>query len=369
MTMGINDDDVKQDSSHGGHYFQLKVKEVIRENEEAITIVFDSSPKIKYKSGQFLTLILPFDGKKIRRCYSLCSSPYVDENPCVMVKRIEGGLVSNHLNDNLKSGDEIEVMEPMGNFTTEFNENNKRHVIMFGGGSGITPFMSIIKSTLSAESQSILTLIYCNRNLESIIYKDKLEELQNQYEGRLRIIHVLDDAPLNWQGPSGLLNPEILQQLFERIPDWGIDRTVYLMCGPEGMMKNAQTLLEERGIPKTKIFKESFVQGTIGKEDRPKQEIEEDETKAYTVTILYDGQEHSFEVQPGEHILETALDLDIDLPFSCQSGLCTACRGKLLSGKMVLDEDEGLSEAEKAEGYVLTCVGRPVSPDVKIKIG
>lgn len=350
------------------HYYSLKIREVNRETEDAISIVFETENEIAYKSGQFLTLIIPFDGKKERRAYSLCSSPYTDQYPAVMVKRVEGGLVSNYLNDNLKAGDVIEVMEPMGTFTTEFNSENKRHILMFGGGSGITPLISIIKSTLAKEPNSILTLVYCNRNIDSVIFKSQLEKLQDSSQGRLQVIHILDDAPVNWQGPSGLLNHEMLKQLFERIPDWGIDNSVYLMCGPEGMMKNVQTLLEDRGIPTNKIFKESFVQGTIGKEER-EEVIEEGEGKDYEVTVIYDGEEHSFEVKAGNHILETALDLDIDLPFSCQSGLCTACRGKLISGKMKMDEDEGLSEAEKNEGYVLTCVGRPISSDVKIKIG
>jgi len=370
--MTFNSREREETNSNSGthnHYFTLKVKDVVKETEDSISLVFDPEPGLHYKSGQFLTIIIPFDGKKVRRAYSLCSSPYVDDNPTVMVKRVEGGLVSNYVHDTIKPGDTMEVMEPMGNFTTEFKKENKRHIVMFGGGSGITPLLSIIKSTLFAESQSILTLIYCNRNIDSIIYKDQLEAMQTKYEGRLRVIHVLDDAPLNWQGPSGFLNHEMLQQLFERIPDWGPDNTVYLMCGPEGMMINAQTLLEKRGISKERIFKESFVQGTIGKEEKKEIHHEEDASKPYMVTVIYDGEEHTFEVKPGDHILETALNQDIDLPFSCQSGLCTACRGKLVSGKMVMDEDEGLSDSEKSQGYVLTCVGRPVSPDVKIEIG
>ncbi|HEX9651363.1 MAG TPA: ferredoxin--NADP reductase [Cyclobacteriaceae bacterium] len=351
------------------HYYNLKVKEVVRETEDAISIVFDPEVNIDYKSGQFLTIILPFDGKKVRRAYSLCSSPFTDSNPAVMVKRVEGGLMSDYLNTRLKAGDILEVMEPMGNFTTEFSIENKRHIIMFGGGSGITPLISIIKSTLNQEPESILTLIYCNRNIDSVIFRDQLENLQKHNEGRLQVIHILDDAPVNWQGPSGLLNHEMLQQLIERIPNWGPEKTVYLMCGPEGMMNNVETLLEKRGIPREKIFKESFVAGTIGKEEKQDSAMEEGEGKDYDVTVIYDGEEYTFEVKAGQHILETALDRDIDLPFSCQSGLCTACRGKLISGKIKMDEDEGLSEAEKSEGYVLTCVGRPISSDVKIQIG
>jgi ring-1,2-phenylacetyl-CoA epoxidase subunit PaaE len=228
--------------------------------------------------------------------------------------------------------------------------------------------MSIIKATLSQEPDSICSLIYCNRDIDSIIFKNQLDQFQVTYVGRLHVIHVLDNAPMNWQGYSGLLNQDMLIKLFERIPDWGIERTTYLMCGPEGMMKNVDNLLAQQNISKEKIFKESFVQGTIDKEVK-KTEAPSVEKKAREVTIRYDGQEYKFMVEPDRTILETALDQGIDLPYSCQSGLCTACRGKALSGQVKLDEEEGLSQSERAEGYVLTCVGHPMTDDVVIEIG
>ena len=141
---------------------------------------------------------------------------------------------------------------------------------MFAGGSGITPMMSIIKSIISQEPDSICSLIYCNRDIDSIIFKNELDRLQTVDEGRLHVIHVLDNAPMNWQGYSGLLNHDMLSKLVERIPDWGIERTTYLMCGPEGMMKNVDTLLAARNISKDKIFKESFVQGPLQRKPRRK---------------------------------------------------------------------------------------------------
>lgn len=361
----------KKDESHGGpRYFDLRVKNIVHETRDAITIVFEQpEPRIEYKSGQFLTLIIPLGGKDVRRAYSLCSSPFVDNDLAVTVKRVENGAMSNWLPENLKPGSRIRIMEPMGQFTTEFSKSNKRHIIMFAGGSGITPMMSIIKSTLTQEPESIVSLIYCNRDVESIIFKDELARMETKDEGRLHVIHVLDNAPMNWQGYSGLLNHEMLKKLFERIPDWGINRTTYLMCGPEGMMKNVESLLAELHIPKEKIFKESFVQGTIDKDQKKAPEISSGELKAREVTIRYDGQEYKVMVPPDKAILETALDQGIDLPYSCQSGLCTACRGRALSGKVKLDEEEGLSASERAEGYVLTCVGHPMTDDVVIEIG
>jgi ring-1,2-phenylacetyl-CoA epoxidase subunit PaaE len=333
----------KEQPKPGPHYHDLTVKKIIQETKDAITIVFEQPPtKINYKSGQFLTLIATINGKDVRRAYSLCSSPFVDTDLAVTVKRVENGLMSNWLPDNLKPGMKMKVMEPMGQFTTEFSKNNKRHLVLFGGGSGITPMMSIIKSVLSQEPDSICSLIYCNRDIDSIIFKEEFTQMETQDEGRL-------------------------EKLFERIPDWGIDKTTYLMCGPEGMMKNVETLLAEHNIPKEKIFKESFVQGTIDK--AVKSEPVSNELRSREVTIRYDNQEFKITVPPTSTILFTALDQGIDLPYSCQSGLCTACRGKAISGIVKLDEEEGLSKSERDEGYVLTCVGHPMSDDVVIEIG
>ncbi|MCB0495132.1 MAG: ferredoxin--NADP reductase [Cyclobacteriaceae bacterium] len=349
------------------HYHSLTVKEVVRETADAITIVFEQpEPPIEYKAGQFLTLLADINGKSVRRAYSLSSSPFIDKDLAVTVKRVQGGVMSNYLNDTIKAGEEMEVMEPMGQFTTEFKADNKRHIVMFGGGSGITPLMSHAKSTMVQEPHSIVSLIYANRDINSIIFKDALQDLETKYEGRFRVIHILDNAPLEWQGPSGLLNHEMLNDLLERIPNWGIDKTTYIMCGPEGMMNNVETLLAQQNIPADRIFKESFVAGTINKETGAATDTE---IKTQTVTIIYEDEEYQVVVDPKTHILDAALDMDIDLPYSCQSGLCTACRGKCVSGKVKMDEEEGLSKAEKEAGYVLPCVSHPLTDDVKIEIG
>ncbi len=349
------------------HYYNLTVEDIVQETADAITIVFKQpEPAMEYRSGQFLTLIADIEGKEVRRSYSFCSAPGIDRHLAVTVKRVKGGLMSNFLPDNLKVSDQVRVMEPMGNFTTDLQGQNKRHIIMFAGGSGITPFLSHIKSLLKHEPQSIATLIYANRNIDSIIFKEKLAQLETEHQGRLHVIHILDEAPLAWQGPSGLLNPEMLAEILERIPNWGVENTQYLMCGPEGMMSNISAYLADYGINSEHIFKESFVAPTINKEAAS----EDDGTiKAREVTVVYDDEEHTFVVEPDSTILETALDQDVDLPYSCQSGLCTACRGKLLSGQVKMDEEEGLSDAERDEGYVLTCVGHPLTDDVKIEIG
>ncbi|MEM7552374.1 MAG: ferredoxin--NADP reductase [Bacteroidota bacterium] len=360
----------KEDKPEGNQrYYDLKVNKIIKETKDAISIEFEKpSDGMSYKPGQFLTLIIPIDGKEVRRSYSLSSSPFVDDNPTVTVKRVEGGLMSNWLPDNLKENDKVRIMEPMGSFTTDYSSGQKRHLVMFAGGSGITPMMSIIKSLLTQESDSIVSLIYANRDIESIIFKEELNKWETDYEGRLHVIHTLDDAPMNWQGHSGLLNKEMLTKIFERIPNWGKENTTYLMCGPEGMMKNVENLLTEEGIAKESIYKESFVAGTIDKELNKKEEADSDD-QSHEVTIHYDGEEYKVNVPTGTSILETALEEGIDLPYSCQAGLCTACRCKKISGEMTMDEEEGLSDAEREDGYVLICVGHPKSDDLVLEVG
>ena len=362
-------------AAHHVQYLNLRVREVIKETPDAISIVFDhpADKKITYKPGQFFTLIPTVEGKKVRRAYSVCTSPYTDSYPAVTVKRVEGGLVSNFLADQLKAGDVLEVMEPMGNFIIEPDPAKQRHIILLGGGSGITPLMSIAKSVLKQEPNSKVSLIYANRNLESIIFRQELEKLQQTYSNSFKVIHVLDQPPAGWTGPSGLLTPSNLPQLLQQLPAMPAGQTEYFTCGPEGLMICVETTLQALNIPKERRHKESFV---AGKTTEKTAEVltAGDATaaggsKTKEVTVILDGEEHKFTVEPDKTILETALELDIDLPYSCQSGLCTACRGKCLSGKVHMDEDEGLSDSEKEEGYVLLCVGHPKTDNVIIEIG
>lgn len=356
--------------SKNAHYYDLKVKGIVQETADAITIEFERpAATMTYEAGQFLTLIAHIDGEEVRRSYSLCTSMLTDDFPAVTVKRVEGGKMSNFLASSLRAADTLKVMEPMGNFTARVKAGNKRHLVLFGGGSGITPLMAITKEVLHGESDSIVSLIYANRNIDSIIFRDQLDKMQRNYEGRFQVIHTLDDAPVNWQGPSGLLNPDKVKTLLERVPDWGAERTEYLMCGPEGMMNNVMTTLGTLRVPKEKVFRESFVVGITNKKETIVEAPSKDTIVAREVKIIYDDEEFTFVVEPDKTILETALGLDIDLPYSCQSGLCTACRGKCLSGKVKMDEEEGLSDSEREEGYVLTCVGHPLTDDVVIEIG
>ncbi|WKN45485.1 ferredoxin--NADP reductase [Tunicatimonas pelagia] len=364
---------------------ELAVKEIIRETSDAVTIVFDQ-PDLIYKPGQFLTLILDINGEEVRRSYSLSTSPSTDEYPAVTVKRVASGKASNYLNNTLQPGSTIKVQAPAGTFTTEPDPSQSRHLVMFGGGSGITPLMSLIKSVLEKEPMSKVSLIYANRDKEAIIFREHLHQLESRMPERFHLAHVLENMNSEFTSHGGLITPERVPELLADLP-FSEDKTEYFMCGPQGMMENVQQALNELDVPPSLIHKESFVAATPAKKEETAAETSSPSatwdtettvgalgndkipvTETHEVTIIFEGETHRFAVDPDSTILETAIALDIDLPYSCQSGICTACMGKCISGRMKLDETDALTEDDLKEGYVLTCVGHPLTSDVTIEI-
>lgn len=348
-------------------FYHLQVKEVVKETPDTISIHFwhPLAEQVKYKAGQFVTLCVLIDGKKVRRSYSMSSSPHADTSIAVTVKRVENGLVSNWLNDNVKVGDFIELIEPMGNFYVETNPENSRHIVLFAAGSGITPLISIAKSILKMEPNSRVSLLYGNRNEQTIIFKDKLDQLESQYRGRFRVTYLLSRPSEFWVGEKGHINQaKAIYWLKEFETDFKKDE--FYMCGPSGMMDEVIRGLDIYDIPKNRIHRENFHAPV---DDDITEEAEDDGSlKTQTVKVIYDGDEYEFEVKPHQTVLEAALDLDIDLPYSCQAGMCTACLGKCVQGKIKMDEEDGLTDKEISQGYILTCVSHPLTKDVVIEI-
>ena len=348
-------------------YFSLKIKEVRKETTDTNTLIFEKPERhFNYQPGQFLTLILPIKGKEVRRSYSLCTSPHTDEFPAITVKRVEAGKVSNYLNDHMKNGDIFNVMEAAGHFVPKLKEGQAKKYILFAGGSGITPLISIIKSILKIESESKITLVYQNRNENSIIFKGDLEQIKAAYPGRFTQIDVLSQPDGVWDGYRGRMDAAMASDILLDISGNKISAAEYYLCGPTGYMQTILDTLIEFEVPENQLYKESFYSGEP--KSKSIEPVKTDEHE-YDVKIILDGEEYDVHVQQDKTILEAALDQDIDMPFSCQSGLCTACRGKLLHGSVDMAEDAGLSEEEINEGYILNCVSRPVGPGVKIEVG
>lgn len=347
-------------------YIFLKVKEIIRETADAITIVFyKPGTNVSYKSGQFLTFILEIAGEKLRRSYSLCSSPYVEEDWAVSVKKVKGGKVSTYLVDHLKVGDILETMVPAGIFTYEPISTNSSDIVLIGAGSGITPLFSILKTTLSEEKNSRVFLLYANRNEESVILRKNIEALQMKYSERFFYTPVYSQPLLSSSTATGRMDQHKIKRLLDEFKFINYSTATFFVCGPQGIMDESFHALDLLKVPHDRVRKESFVSSS---NTESKQSSIDPSASAVIVGIRYGKQEYKVNVAPGQTILEAALDQNIDLPYSCQSGMCTACMGKCKNGQIKMDDPDGLSDNEIKQGFVLTCVGRPLTADVLIEI-
>src|SRR6185369_6039265 len=299
--------------------------------------------------------------------YSLCSSP-LDKKWKVAIKKVEGGLFSSFANENLKEGDELDVMEPVGKFYTELDPTNKKQYVAFAAGSGITPVISIIKTTLRTEPQSVFTLVYGNRNKNSIIFKEELDGLKDRFIDRFRLIHILSrertDAVIN----SGRIDTNKLNELSKLIGYKNVDE--FFICGPEEMIFSIKDFLETAGIEKKKIHFELFT--TPGEKGEKKieyrrQKTEKDEGPKSKITVKLDGISFDFDLGfNAEPILDAALKQGADLPFACKGGVCCTCKAKLIEGEVDMEVHWGLEHEEIEQGYILTCQSHPKTERVVV---
>jgi ring-1,2-phenylacetyl-CoA epoxidase subunit PaaE len=346
---------------------RLQVYKVVRETPEAITIFFQNPDKqlYSYIPGQYLTLRAEVNGKAVNRAFSLCSSPASDDLLAVTVKKTTGGLVSTYFNEKLKEGDYLEVLPPLGNFTAKLNDYQKKHYILIGAGSGITPLMSILKTALNVEKESKVTLLFGNRNNESIIFKTQLDELLSKYADRLKVIHVLTQPDASWSGPTGRLTRGKVKELLQPVIESETLAKEFFVCGPSAMMDEALHALKEMRIPAENTHQEHFSAPITHPMEEPEKQ-QESAVKEGSVKIILEGKEYIVEVTPNNSILEAALDADLDPPYACMIGSCCTCKAKLLSGKVIMDDREGLTDEEIREGFVLTCQSHPTTPNVVV---
>lgn len=352
------------------HFRKLAVKEVRRETPECVSVLFEIPEEVKkdflFKQGQSLTMRTFMGGEEVRRTYSVCASP-LDDELRVAIKKQEGGLFSNFANEKLKAGDFLEVMPPVGKFYTELQPNNKKNYVAFAAGSGITPVISIIKTTLRSEPKSQFTLVYGNRNKNSIIFKEELEGLKDRFIDRFRIIHILSrertDAPIN----SGRIDSNKLIELQRLVNYKNVDE--FFICGPEQMIFCVKDFLETNGIDKRKIHFELFiVPGEEKKVVAKSRASEKKEGGAKSkISVKLDGITFDFELGMNEEpILDAALKQGADLPFSCKGGVCCTCKARLLEGKVDMEVHWGLEQEEVELGYILTCQSHPKSERVVV---
>lgn len=350
------------------HFHSLRVKKVEKETDDCVSIEFDVPAELKdvfqFRQGQNLTIKKVLSGQELRRNYSICTSPF-DNKLKVAVKKVEGGLFSTYANVELKAGDVLEVLPPTGKFHTELNPSQKKYYVAFAAGSGITPILSIIKTTLLTEQQSSFTLVYGNRTKNSIIFKEELEALKDKFIDRFRVYHILSrektDAEINY----GRIDTHKLDLLFSKVIDAKTSDDFFL-CGPEEMIFCIKGYLAGKGIADNKVHFELFtVPGQKTANLKPETTNVDDNSPKAKVSVKLDGVLFDFDLgYESESILDAALRQGADLPYACKGGVCTTCKAKLIKGEVSMDVNWGLEPDEVQAGFILTCQSHPKTEKV-----
>jgi len=327
----------------------LAVAEVVRETPDAVSVRLaevDGSP-LRFEAGQFLTFHLDVDGQALRRAYSLSSSPLDGPTATITVKRVDGGRASSWIHDHLAPGATLRALGPSGSFVAR----DVKELVLIAGGSGITPIVSLAETALRTRDDVSVRLVYGNRGEGDIIFRDRLAALARSHDA-LTVDHVLESPPEGWTGRTGRLDAEVLAGWLDALGE--ADSRAYWICGPEPMMDAARDALRARGVPADAIFEERFRSpgDAPSAVDLPKETV--------TVRLRVDDADHLVPVAPGDTLLEAGLAAGADMPFSCAMGGCAACKCKLVEGEVLMEEPNCLSDAERADGWVLACVSRPM---------
>jgi len=350
------------------HFHRLTVKEVKKETPECVSVLFDVPENLQhdfqFSQGQSLTLRTTINGEEIRRNYSICSSP-LENKLKVAIKKVEGGLFSTFANEHLKKGDVLDVMPPVGKFNTPLLPENKKNYLAFAAGSGITPVISLIKTTLATEKHSRFTLVFGNRNRSSIIFFEELESLKNQYMERFSLVHILSRERMDTDLNFGRISQEKLEEL-DRLEDFS-STDEFFICGPAEMIFTVKAFLEKKGITGNKIHLELF-NSTKSRQSTVDSPQTNTSGAVSNINVKVDGR--SFEVtipfNSDQTILDAALQQGADLPYACKGGMCCTCKAKLLEGEVSMDVHWGLEEEEVAKGYILTCQSHPKTEKVVV---
>ena len=358
------------------HFHPLRIKRVNPEAAGAVAITFDVPPALRgafdFRPGQFLTLRATLDGKEERRSYSICSPHhrYVDSGEIdVGIKPVEGGTFSPWAVQALQPGEAVEVMPPEGRFTPRVA--GARHRVGFAAGSGITPLLSIVATTLAQEPASHFTLVYGNQRMNTIMFNEALQDLKDRYPARLTLIHLLSRQPQETMLLNGRIDEAKVRELLQTLlPVAGIDEA--FLCGPEGMIDSAQAALLAAGLAPERVHAERFhSDGALAAPAaRPIEPalVGADATgdASTRLEIVLDGKTHSLAMGPQDRVLDIALEAGLDLPYSCRGGVCCTCRARVLEGRAEMERNFTLEPQEIARGFVLTCQARPLTPTLVV---
>ena len=329
----------------------------------SFTIPKELANEYSFVPGQYLTLRTMLDGEEVRRSYSICSGPD-DGELRIAVKKVDGGAFSNWAAEDLKTGDELDVMTPTGRFGVAPAPEEARIYVGFAAGSGITPILSIVKGVLAREPQSRFFLFYGNRSTSGMLFLEELEELKDRFMQRFSLFHVISGEEQDIPILHGRLDGEKVRVLLRSlVPAASVDHV--FICGPTGMSEEIEATCRGLGLAEDKIHVERFV-SEFGGKPRPKKMVEPGAPPKALASLIIDGKRREVPVAEGEAILDAALRAGIDLPFACKGGMCSTCRAKLVEGKVDMELNYSLEPWELQAGFILTCQARPCSDKVVV---
>jgi len=348
-------------------FHRLAVNDLRRETADAVSMTFaipqELADDYSFAPGQYLTLRTTMDGEEVRRSYSICSGPD-DGELRIAVKKVDGGAFSSWAADELKNGDELDVMTPSGRFGVAHAPDQARLYVGFAAGSGITPILSIIKGVLAREKQSRFFLFYGNRTAEGMLFREELEELKDRFMQRLSLFHVISGEEQDIPILHGRLDGDKVRVLLRSlVPAASVDHV--FICGPMGMSEDIEATCRAIGIADEKIHVERFV-SEFGGKPRPKAIVAPGTPLKAVASLIIDGKRREVPVAEGEAILDAALRAGMDLPFACKGGMCSTCRAKLVEGEAQMEVNYSLEPWELKAGFILTCQARPRSDKVVV---
>lgn len=350
------------------YFYPLKICDIKRETRDAVVITLEVPHSLKstyaFRSGQYLTFKQDIQGEEIRRSYSICSSPSED-TLSVAVKKVKNGKFSVFANEKLKVGDTLETMPPTGQFVCDYKVH--KNILFFAAGSGITPIISHIKSLLHEHEDIHTTLIYGNKSFESIMFKESLEDLKNEYLHRLSIHHIFSKEKISAPLFFGRIDKEKCLSFHHKLYQTESFDAFYI-CGPNDMIFEVISGLDSLGIDPKKIHFELFstegLKPSIAKDSGKVSEILTEESQ---VTVQLDGDIHQFSLKySGQNILDAAIAHGADLPFACKGGVCSTCKAKITQGTASMDVNYALEPDEIERGYILLCQAHPRTPHIYI---